>query len=1414
MVGDSVRSRIAHIDSNGRVTSKFSDMGANAEVRALALRNDTLYIGGDFTGVGPVFSSKGGIIDMQSGAVKARQPFINDVNAQVFASVPDGRGGWFVAGGFVVYQGSHKYANLIHIDSLGNIYDWAPDIVSSVVTMALSGNSLIIGGTFSSVGSVTRNAIAAIDIVTGEATSWNPNVNGAVYTILVKDTIVYIGGSFTKVGGQTRNRLASVHLGTGLVTSWNPNANSDVRALAIAGSKLIIGGAFTAVSSSSRARLASFDLNTGTISAWNPGADNTVYALLAHANMIFAGGNFAQLGGASRAYLGQLDTGSSAATLWNPGPNGPIKCLGLSGNALIFSGSFDQVGTFERKNLASADMNSAAVNGLNVPNTGNSSFGIYFSISGSNIFTYSALYASQFGLGGQIRNKIASINFASGILHAWAPAFDGVVRAIALDGNSVYAGGQFNHVNGNPRDCLAAIDMSTGIVNSWNATAINWQGGGWGVAALLVKDTTLFAGGWTGGTNAYNLAAFHKNTGTLAVSFPKTNAAVYALAIKGNTLYMCGESGVAAMDAGSGAVSTFNAPGSGVRCLSISGNMLYAGGTFSTISGQARKGLAAFDLFSGTCTSWNPNAENDVLTVTSSSDIVFAGGTFSHTGIAGSEKRKNIAAIHIPSGQLLSWNPGANNTVRALSCAGNTLYAGGNFDTIAGIKRGSLVAFDMTNGTLKSWSPTTNNYQINAICAGPSVVFVGGAFSTMGGQSRSRIAALSATTGAATSWNPNANKDVNAITVKGNVVYAGGAFTTIGGQPRNNIAALDITTGSSTSWNPGADSIVYALAVQQDTILAGGLFHTLGGAPRTFVGGVSASTATATSLNMNVKAGASNDQAYAIAVDPLSAYVGGKFTNTAAGIGNLRSFPKTTGTPGSWSGGAGQAVYALTTDKKYLYVGGQSCLYAVWLDTSAGKFPLPVNLPDTVIAFKTDSILLDAGPDFSTYLWNTGSPDRSIWVKNAGLYQVSVTDSSNDTATAYTQVIFVKGIINQDSTLCKGTSLLLTAQSSTSSAAFLWSTGNAASSTTIVPLATTTYYCTIQIGSYTLRDSVKMTIPSIPTSIIANRHGLCGNDSVTLSAPAGAYTYQWYKNQDFVNLLKTTPIYAPSIPGAYQVIVKQTATGCQDTSAVSLVWNYAKPKVKYWINDSTQCFNGHSFAFSDSSSIDSGSLSRTWKFGDGNMSSSAAVLHTYPTAGNYTAWLVQTSDHNCKDSLKQTIVLHANPVAGSITGSAAVPDTISSFTYSVISQPGLTYDWTVSNGTITSGQGTNAAHIRWANFGAGSVTALVTDGAFCTDTSTLHVSIGSLGLKDMTTGPNFQIFPNPNKGQFTISMSPICHSCKYSVFTSTGQEIYLAEIPAGMGTNQVHINVDLSPGLYFLKAEHADGNQIRAFVVE
>ncbi len=822
-----------------------------------------------------------------------------------------------------------------------------------VSAMVTDGTTTYIGGTFSQVGPFVGCGVP-IDETSGYPLAAYPKVVNGQINAVVPDGSGgwYIGGTFTQIGDTVRNRIAHINSDGALDAFWDPDSNGTVYALAVSGDTVYAGGSFTNIGGQGRNYIAALDTSTGNATSWNPNANNGVSALAASGNTVYAGGNFTGIGGQSRNFIAALDALTGNATSWNPNANDWVSALALSGNTVYAGGIFTSIGM-------------------------------------------------------QSRNYIAALDASTGNATSWNANIiinqeDEAVSALAVSGNTVYAGGVFNTIGEQSRNSIAALDASTGNATSWNA---NVNGN---VYALAVSGNTVYVGGnftSIGVQSLNNIAALDASTGNAASWNPNANSPVYALAVSDNTVY--------------------------------------AGGKFTSIGMQSRNLLAALDASTGILTSWNPNANNGVYAygagVTAlavSDDTVYVGGQF--TSIGG-QSRNYLAALDASTGNATSWNaniiinPGGGVVISALAASGNTVYVGGGgFNSIGGQSRNYLAALDASTGNATSWNPNPNGGP-SAIVVSGNTVYVGGGFTGIGLQSRNYIAALDASTGNPTSWNPGSNGPVSALAVSGNTVFAGGTFSYIGGQSRNYIAALDASTGNATSWNaniifdawitdlcPG----IYALAASGNTVYAGGYWTSIGGQTRNFIAALDASTGIPTSWNPNITGPflCGYPAVSALAVSGNTIYVGGEFTGIGVEArGGFAMFGITysiSGTVkdsgGSLLGGVGMALTGAASattqtasNGTYAFTGLLSGAYIITPTEGQDTFS-----PKTINATITDSDL--ASQDFTaTYVQQTGSLTVAIkpaaaasaggaWNVDGGAWRTSGTTISGLTVGQHT----------------------------------------------------------------------------------------------------------------------------------------------------------------------------------------------------------------------------------------------------------------------------------------------------------------------------------------------------------------------------------------------------------------------------
>lgn len=133
-----------------------------------------------------------------------------------------------------------------------------------------------------------------------------------------------------------------------------------------------------------------------------------------------------------------------------------------------------------------------------------------------------------------------------------------------------------------------------------------------------------------------------------------------------------------------------------------------------------------------------------------------------------------------------------------------------------------------------------------------------------------------------------------------------------------------------------------------------------------------------------------------------------------------------------------------------------------------------------------------------------------------------------------------------------------------------------------------------------------------------------------------------------------------------------------------------------------------------------------WTGGTGSFIPDSAALNAVyvpsqaeVNAGQLTLILLPTQ--NCAPFKADTVVITIQKVAeNTVTGPATICEYSSNNTYSVTSVSGITYDWNIAGGSITSGSGTNSVSVTWGAAGPGFIYTELTDALGCVSIATLE----------------------------------------------------------------------------------------------
>ncbi|WP_190277281.1 T9SS type A sorting domain-containing protein [Taibaiella lutea] len=170
-------------------------------------------------------------------------------------------------------------------------------------------------------------------------------------------------------------------------------------------------------------------------------------------------------------------------------------------------------------------------------------------------------------------------------------------------------------------------------------------------------------------------------------------------------------------------------------------------------------------------------------------------------------------------------------------------------------------------------------------------------------------------------------------------------------------------------------------------------------------------------------------------VDPL-------FTDTSAGVNNYQLLP---GSPCLNTGNNNALPTGYVFD-----IGGNARISGASIDMGAYELPITpfVNLgPDTVLCAGT-TLILDALNYDCTYLWNTGSTERTLAVTTSGTYFVTATSNLGSSTDTIVVTFNPAPVVNLGNNITVTTSSY-TLDAGNPGAAYLWNTGETTQTITV-----------------------------------------------------------------------------------------------------------------------------------------------------------------------------------------------------------------------------------------------------------------------------------------------------------------------------------------------------------------------------
>jgi uncharacterized delta-60 repeat protein len=332
-----------------------------------------------------------------------------------------------------------------------------------------SDGRILIGGSFTTVGGVTRKRVARLNSDGSLDPSFNLdadlNLNGAVYAMAVQsDGKILIGGDFTMVGSTARNRVARLNSDGSLDSTFNSLnnvididvSNNNVRVVAVqSDGKIIIGGDFLKVEGQTRNRIARLNSDGSLDTAFNPNANSAVFAAVVQSDgKVIIGGNFSTIGVTRRDYVARLNTDGSLDT-FAPSLNLSVSKIAVqSDGKILICGSFTTVGGVAQKYIARLNSNGTLETGFN-PNPNSDVHALAVQSDGKILI---GGWFTAVGSPATTRNYVARLNADGSLDTGFNPNASSIIRTVGVQSDGkIIIGGGFTTVGGTARNRLARL---------------------------------------------------------------------------------------------------------------------------------------------------------------------------------------------------------------------------------------------------------------------------------------------------------------------------------------------------------------------------------------------------------------------------------------------------------------------------------------------------------------------------------------------------------------------------------------------------------------------------------------------------------------------------------------------------------------------------------------------------------------------------------------------------------------------------------------------------------------------------------------------------------------------------------------------------------------------------------------------
>ena len=386
-----------------------------------------------------------------------------------------------IAGSFTSYNGTtrNRIARLNADGTLDTSFNPGSGANSKIGMVSLqSDGKIIIGGTFTNYNGTTRNRIARINQNGSLDTSFSPGtgVNGEVYAIAIQsDGKILIGGTFTTFNSLTRNRIVRINTNGTLDNTFSIGTGASNTVLSIAiqdDGKVIITGWFTSYAGVSRNYIARINSN-GTIDTnfSSLGTNSAIRKVTVLSNgKILVVGQFSLANNVDRNGIAMLQDNGILDSNFNPGAgvnNSIYTSAILNDGKIMIGGEFSLYNNYERKNMAKINSDFSIDNTFN-PTIGPNQNIYSLLIQPNGKIIIAGDYTSYADVSSTRITRLNTNGTIDPSFNAGAGPNNGIFVTTLQDDGKILIGGWFTAFNGTAIKAIARLNSNGTLDNTFN----------------------------------------------------------------------------------------------------------------------------------------------------------------------------------------------------------------------------------------------------------------------------------------------------------------------------------------------------------------------------------------------------------------------------------------------------------------------------------------------------------------------------------------------------------------------------------------------------------------------------------------------------------------------------------------------------------------------------------------------------------------------------------------------------------------------------------------------------------------------------------------------------------------------------------------------------------------------------------